>query len=93
MVSMIVLKIGMAYGKAVQWHLLSLTFTLMHWYLCSVSSGRVLVLYKYGRKLVGDRTAKSRLSKVCINKSQFADDLALLLIVLCLSQLKGSLFR
>ena len=56
MVSMIVLKIGMAYGKAVEWHLLSLTFTLMHWYLCSV---RVPVLYKYGRKLVGDCTAKS----------------------------------
>ena len=50
------------------------------------------MLYKYGTKLVGDHKAKSRLSKVCISECQFADDLALLLIVLCLSWLKGSLF-
>jgi len=32
------------------------------------------VLYKYGRKLVGHHTVKSRLH---ISESQFADDLAL----------------
>ena len=37
----------------------------------------VPVLYKYGRKLVGDHTVKSRLLRVCISESQFADDLAL----------------
>jgi len=38
---------------------------------------RVPVLYKYGRKLVGDHTVKSRLSRIRISESQFADDLAL----------------
>ena len=37
----------------------------------------VPILYKHGRKLVGDRTAKSRLLKVQVTESQFADDLAL----------------
>ena len=37
----------------------------------------VPVLYKYGRKLVGDHTVKSRLLRVRISESQFADDLAL----------------
>jgi len=31
------------------------------------------VLYKYGRKLVRDRTVKSRLLRVRVSKSQFAD--------------------
>ena len=35
------------------------------------------VSYKIGRKLVGDRTAKSRLSQCTITESQFADDAAL----------------
>ena len=35
------------------------------------------VLFSHGRKLVGDRTAKSRLSSVRITESQFADDVAL----------------
>jgi len=35
---MIGLKLGMAYGKVVQWHLLFLTFTLMQWYLCGMSN-------------------------------------------------------
>ena len=34
------------------------------------------VRYKHGRKLVGDRTAKSHLSEVRITESQFADDAA-----------------
>ena len=37
----------------------------------------VEVLYRHGRKLVGDRTAKSRLSVVRVTESQFADDVAL----------------
>ena len=36
----------------------------------------VTVRYKHGRKLVGDRTAKSHLSEVRITESQFADDAA-----------------
>ena len=37
----------------------------------------VPILYQHGRKLVGDRTAKSRLLKVHVTESQFADDLAM----------------
>ena len=37
----------------------------------------VTVLYKHGRKLVGDRTAKSRLQEVRVTESQFADDVAI----------------
>ena len=35
------------------------------------------MLYKHGRKLVGDRTAKSRWSEMRVTESQFADDVAL----------------
>ena len=35
------------------------------------------VLYQHGRKLVGDRTAKSRLNVVRVTESPFADDVAL----------------
>ena len=35
------------------------------------------ILYRAGRKLVGDRTAKSRLNSVSVTESQFADDAAL----------------
>jgi len=37
----------------------------------------VTVRYKHGRKLVGDRTAKSRLQEVRVTESQFADDVAI----------------
>ena len=37
----------------------------------------VTVLYKHGRRLVGDHTVKSRLQRVQVTESQFADDLAL----------------
>ena len=47
-----------------------------HW--CSQSSvPGVEILYRLGRKLVGDRTAKSRLNSVSVTESQFADDAAL----------------
>ena len=35
------------------------------------------MLYKHGRKLVGDRTAKTRLSEMRVTETQFADDAAL----------------
>ena len=41
------------------------------------SGAGVSVLYKHGRKLVGDRTAKSRLNEMRVTESQFADDVAL----------------
>ena len=37
----------------------------------------VPILYQHGRKLVKDRTAKSRLLKVFVTESQFVDDLAM----------------
>ena len=37
----------------------------------------VNVQYKFGRKLVGDRTAMSRLKEVRVTETQFADDAAL----------------
>ena len=36
-----------------------------------------MVKYKHGRKLVGDRTVKSRLNEIKVTESQFADDTAL----------------
>ena len=42
-----------------------------------MSRCRVLVKYKHGRKLVGDRTVKSRLSEVRVVETQFADDVAI----------------
>ena len=46
------------------------------WRSQSTSRG-VPVKYRIGRKLVGDRTAKSRLDAVYITESQFADDAVL----------------
>ena len=46
------------------------------WRSQSTSHG-VPVKYRIGRKLVGDRTAKSRLDAVYITESQFADDAVL----------------
>ena len=37
----------------------------------------VNVLYEHGRKLVSNRTAKSRLEVVRVTETQFADDAAL----------------
>ena len=36
-----------------------------------------MVKYRHGRKLVGDRTPKSRLNEIKVTESQFADDAAL----------------
>ena len=47
-----------------------------NWRKESTEAG-VNVLYKHGRKLVGDRTTKSRLSEVRVTESMFADDAAL----------------
>ena len=47
-----------------------------HWrHLCPDAG--VQVKHKHGRKLVGDRTAKSRLQCTTVTESQFADDVAL----------------
>lgn len=46
-----------------------------HWRARCPQAG-VMVRYMMGRKLVGDRTAKSRLEEVRITESQFADDVA-----------------
>ena len=35
------------------------------------------VLFHHGKQLIGDRTAKSRLSMVRVTESMFADDVAL----------------
>ena len=51
----------------------------MLWWLggvCSEVAG-VTVLYSHGRRLAGDHTVKSRLERVQVTESQFADDLAL----------------
>ena len=49
---------------------------MSHWHSWCPEEG-VDVLYKLDRRLVGDRTAKSRLSSSRIAESQFADDIAL----------------
>ena len=41
------------------------------------SAPGVIIQYRMGRKLVGDRTAKSRLQSATLTESQFADDAAL----------------
>ena len=46
------------------------------WRSGCVSAG-IPVAYRLGRKLVGDRTAKSRLSCCSVTESQFADDAAI----------------
>ena len=47
-----------------------------NWHIESPEAGAA-VLYKHGRKLVGDHTTKVRLSKVKVTETQFADDAAL----------------
>ena len=47
-----------------------------HWRARCPEAG-VMVKYRHGRKLVGDRTAKSRLNEIKVTESQFADDTAL----------------
>ena len=51
--------------------------TLFNLYFSTVlACWRVAVRYRIGRKLVGDRTAKSRLQEIRMTESQFADDVA-----------------
>ena len=47
------------------------------WWRSCPEAGVEVVYYKHGRKLVGDRMAKSRVSVVMITESQFADDVSL----------------
>ena len=50
---------------------------MSHWRKNCPEAG-ITVSYRIGRKLVGDRTAKSKLDRVKITELQFADDAALL---------------
>ena len=47
-----------------------------HWRGTSSTRG-IPVLFRMGQRLVGDRTAKSRLQTVLVSDSQFADDVTL----------------
>ena len=59
-------------------------------YQCDVAG--VTVLYKHGSKLVEDCTAKSRLLKVNVSESQFADDAALYAVTWAASESVGRSF-
>ena len=50
---------------------------MVAWWRSQSGEAGVPILYQHGRKLVGDRTAKSRSLKVHVTESQFADDLAM----------------
>ena len=49
---------------------------MTHWHSTASTPG-IPVLYRMGRRLVGDRTTKSRLQSMLVSASQFADDVAL----------------
>ncbi len=49
---------------------------VVSWWQSCPEAG-VEVVYKHGRKLVGNRMAKSRMSVVRVTESQFATDVAL----------------
>ena len=69
---------GLRQGCMMAPTLLNIYFNAMmgRWHIQSVEAG-VPILYKHGRKLVGDRTAKFRLLKAQVTESQFADNLTL----------------
>ena len=50
---------------------------MVAWWCSQSGEAGMPILYQHGRKLVGNRTAKSRLLKVHVTESQFADDLAM----------------
>jgi hypothetical protein len=68
---------GLRQGCPLAPSLFNLYFFAMvaNWRDCCSQAG-VNVLYKHGRKLVSDRTAKSKLNRTKITESQFADDAA-----------------
>ena len=73
----IAVKNGLQQGCTLAPSLFNLYFNAMVacWRSMCPQAG-VNVRYKHGRKLVSDRTAKSRLQEVRITESQFADDVA-----------------
>ena len=69
---------GLQLGCTLAPTLFNIYFSAMVADWCNRSSGAgVSVLHKYGRNLVGDCTAKSRLNEMRVTESQFADDMAL----------------
>ena len=72
---------GLRQGYTVAPTLFNTYFNAMvgRWCTQSVEAG-VPILYKHGRKLVGDRTAKSRLLKAQVTEFQFANDLTLYVV-------------
>ena len=68
---------GLRQGCTLAPSLFSIYFSKMvgYWRARCPEAG-VTVRYRHGRKLVGDRTAKSRLDLVRVTESQFADDAA-----------------
>ena len=69
---------GLRQGCTLAPTLFNIYFSAMvaNWHSEYAGAG-VSVLYKHGRKLVDNRTAKSRLSEMRVTETQFADDAAL----------------
>ena len=69
---------GLTQGCTLAPSLFNIYFSAMvaYWRARCPEAG-VTVKYKHGRRLVGDRTARSRLDRIRITGSQFADDAAL----------------
>ena len=74
----IIVNNGLRHGCTLAPMLFNLYFSAVVGCWCSrCATAGVPVKYKIGRRLVGDRTAKSRLSLLRVTESQFADDAAL----------------
>ena len=73
----IAVRNGLRQGCVLAPSLFNIYFGAMvaHWRVRCPEAG-LMVRYKHGRKLVGDRTAKARLDQAKIIESQFADDAA-----------------